>query len=300
MAYRSSNCEPPASYATRLSHACRDGDLPRVQSIIDEMQHHPPSDMHEELNRAAFAAAVDKHAHVLQFLLENGASVTGGSSLLAAASQFPPDTAILQVMYDHGWDAEHINKDMSRDVMGLEKAMSSKPFTEWLLDHGMDPNLKGKRGPSMVRGDMTPMNAAALDGRKSEAVTKTMDLLLSRGATVDPTVLMNAISWRNHGKFYPKVLQWLVDHGADVNCTMQTGARLLKAAISDRNAALVQFLLDNGAETDHLGEEMLLDDDEQQCEGFRGSALEYAREIEANEICNLLENNARPTSEGAE
>ncbi|KAK8075671.1 hypothetical protein PG997_010334 [Apiospora hydei] len=149
----------------------------------------------------------------------------------------------------------------------------------------------------MVSGDMTPMNAAALDGRKSEAVTETMDLLLSRGATLEPAVLLNAISWRNHGNFYPKVLQWLVDHGADVNCTTKTGARILKAAISKRNAALVQFLLDNGAETDHLGEEVLLDDDEQECEGFRGSALEYAREIQADEICNLLESHACQTRE---
>ncbi|KAK8050485.1 hypothetical protein PG994_012215 [Apiospora phragmitis] len=180
-------------------------------------------------------------------------------------------------------------------------AMCSKPFTEWLLDHGMDPNLKGKRGPSMVRGDMTPMNAAALDGRKSEAITETMDLLLSRGATLEPTVLMNAISWSNRGNFYPKVLQWLLDHGADIDCTMKTGARFLKAAISKRNAALVQFLLDNGAETVHLGEEMLLGDDEQECEGFRGSALEYARKInKADEICNLLENHACQTRESAE
>ncbi|KAK8021806.1 hypothetical protein PG990_006944 [Apiospora arundinis] len=299
MANRSGTCEPPDSYVIRLVRACSDGDLPRIQIIVAEMQHNPSPDVHEDMSRAAHAAASNKHEHVLRFLLENGASTAGDKSLLPAVCR-SGSTDTLQVMHEHGWDADQINQDMSRHAMVLEMATSSKPLTECLLDHGMDPNLRGVRGLSMVRGYMTPMNAAALNGRKTEAITDTMDLLLSRGATLEPTVLMNAISWRDRGNFYPKVLQWLVDHGADVNCTMQTGARLLKAAISKRNAALVQFLLDNGVETDHLGEEMLLDDEDQECEGFRGSALEYAREIKVDEIYNILESHACQTREGAE
>ncbi|KAK7961764.1 uncharacterized protein PG986_002589 [Apiospora aurea] len=267
MAYRPS--------ATRLSQACTEGNLPRVQSFA-EMQEHPSSDIHGDLNRAAYAAAVGKHAHVLRFLLENGASVTGSNSLLPAACHFARDTEILQVMHEHGWDAEQINKDMSQHPMGLPKGTK----------HGQ----RGHDAHECRRPRRT----------KSEAITETMDLLLSRGATLEPTVLMNVISWRNHGKFYPKVLQWLVDHGADVNCTTKTGARILKAAISKRNAALVQFLLDSGAETDHLGQEILLDDDEQECEGLRGSALEYTREIQADEICRLLESHASQTGENVE
>ncbi|KAK8047522.1 hypothetical protein PG996_015586 [Apiospora saccharicola] len=244
--------------------------------------------MQKALDHAVYEAAYHKHASTLGFLFENGASTTGYGSLLPAALRFPPDPVLLQVMYEHGWDAEQIDKDMARDEIVI------KDLTEWLLDHGMDPNLKGRKGLTGIVGDMTPMNAAALGGRTRAYMTTTMDLLHSRGASLGPSVLVNAVGWRSGGTHQPKVLQWLVDHGADVNCAMPSGTSILEAAIAKRNAALVRFLLENGADPDHLGKHTLLDDDDNEGEGRRIMALRYALEMQADEICDILRNHVVP------
>lgn len=173
--------------------------------------------------------------------------------------------------------------------------MRNKDLAEWLLDHGMDPNLKGNKGLTMITGDMTPMNAAAYNGRVVWN-KPAMEMLLSRGASLPPSVLANAIGWRGRPSYQLQVLQWLVDHGADVNCRTRSGGSLLKAVISKKEAVLVQFLLDNGAETDHVGEQMLVDvlDEEGEVEvmvpGYRGNALEWALEKQADEICDIIMN----------
>ncbi|KAK8137592.1 hypothetical protein PG984_003085 [Apiospora sp. TS-2023a] len=294
------NTEPPDSFAARISRAVKNGDLADVQRVVAEFQQDPsPSTYRRKaLNSAACQAVVGKQISMLEFLLENGVPVTGLETLLIpSAFQYLWDTKILQAMYEHGWEAEHINKDIARHQFAMvntvlrEMAMRSVDLAEWLLDHGLDPNLKGNKGLTMITGDMTPMNAAAYNGRVGRN-TAVMDLLLSRGARLSPSVLAVAIGWRGRPTYQLQVLQWLVDHGADVNCRMNSGGSLLKAVIGKRDAVLVQFLLDHGAETDHLGEEMLVDvledDSEVMVPGYRGSALDYAFDNQADEIFDII------------
>lgn len=58
-----------------------------------------------------------------------------------------------------------------------------------------------------------------------------------------------AVWWRDGAAHQPAVLQWLVDHGADVNQPMRSGSRLIHFAASKGNRSLVGFLLKNGAKT---------------------------------------------------
>jgi ankyrin repeat protein len=151
------------------------------------------------------------------------------------------------------------------------------PAVEWLLDHGMDPNLPGERGISRLRGNATPMNLMAWDGAQHKEAVEIMELLVSRGATLDPFVLENAIVRRGQPRYQLEVLQWLVDHGADVNFPLQAGYTMIFKAIQSRDIQLVEFLLRNGANTSVRRSR----DNE--------TPLEFARMVGVQEICDAIE-----------
>lgn len=75
--------------------------------------------MQGALNSAAYAAAVGKHPSILKYLLENGVSVTGDRTALVPGALRSRDLGILEVMHEHGWEAEQINKDMARHQFAL-------------------------------------------------------------------------------------------------------------------------------------------------------------------------------------
>ncbi|KAI1385616.1 ankyrin repeat-containing domain protein [Hypoxylon trugodes] len=224
-----------------LCDACDDNDLFTVQKIVDAGL--PISQ--ETLNRAASTAAHSEDAQVLRFLLERGASVNGRQLLPGACNKLE----MLQAMYDYGWHAEQINQDM-KEYPYMQIIVSNVPILEWLLEHGMDPNLPGDRRTDPIRGHLTPLNAAAFRGRFTEDAVNSLKLLVSRGAVLDPFVLENAIGLDVRGgrRYSRKVVQWLVGHGADVNYRMQSGATLLYAAVEAENFELVTTLLELGAD----------------------------------------------------
>jgi len=129
-----------------------------------------------------------------------------------------------------------------------------------------------------IRGKLTPMNAFAYQSISSPNPAPTirhMEALVARGAVVTGEVLENAVSWKD-GKHNPTVLQWLIDHGADVNQTRPAGASLLCAAVRKKSLPLVQILLANGADTspiDPVGGK---------------TALEMAQEMDLEEIVDAL------------
>ncbi|KAK6197778.1 hypothetical protein LQW54_010550 [Pestalotiopsis sp. IQ-011] len=230
-----------------ISMAAYEGDLLAVRRAIEAV---PPLSQ-ELLDRAATEALRGRHLDIFRYLLENGVSDT--SDIVTSAACRARSSEVFQIMYDHGWQAEQINVAMiSIHVMSTN--MHSRSTAEWLLDYGLNPNLEGERGLIHWRcGKSTPINVLALLGTRDTDVIEVMQLLISRSATVDPFVLENAIARRVARRVEPhyqlEVLQWLVDHGADVNYPMQRRDTMIFRAVASKNLQLVEFLLRNGADT---------------------------------------------------
>lgn len=127
------------------------------------------------------------------------------------------------------------------------RVVGSNPVLKWLLEHEMDPNLSTQKRFYSIRGKATPLNTLLKSGGPAQHIVTGLELLHGYGAVVDPWVMENAINWRSGGKHERAVLQWLVEHGADVDCPLRSGSMLLHAAVSTGNLALVTFLLHNGA-----------------------------------------------------
>ena len=95
---------------------------------------------------------------------------------------------------------------------------------------------------------MTPLHALAQRGRYDETIIEMVETLVTRGAVVVPFVLENSIRRRGgFAEYRISVLQWLVDHGADVNIPMRSGTTLLYFAVHNQKLDLVSFLLKNGS-----------------------------------------------------
>lgn len=134
----------------------------------------------------------------------------------------------------------------------LSVALSANAL-RWLLDHGLDPNLPAERGMSGTIGDLTPLNAVASESWLSaEKAIESMEVLVSRGAVVDYEVLQNAVHVaRNRTvQFHGEVLGWILQHatGFDINTPAPRGYPMLHLSIFHQRQALVEWLLENGAD----------------------------------------------------
>lgn len=268
--------------------AINEGNLPVVQQAV-EATPPPPEDV---LELAAAAAIREHRLDIFRYLLEKGVSATSGRVVYGACRA--KILEIFQIMFDHGWQAEHINAAMVHIQFMLvfstipkpvvpyltdfrSPAMSSRSAVEWLLDHGMDPNLPGEKGLFRLRGKSTPMNLMAARGAIHKDVIEILELLLSRGATFDPFVLENAMARRGKPGYQLEVLQWLVDHGANVDYPLEGRFNIIHRAVANRDRDLVEFLLRNGADTTVR----------RAIDGK--SPLDVARKLEAREICDIIE-----------
>ena len=83
-------------------------------------------------------------------------------------------------------------------------ALDSKELTKWLLEHGADPNLPGKRG-------ITPLAKAAWTSS-----IEILELLLKHGARLEGSRALSAAASRN-GPNQIKKVSFLLQAGADIN-----------------------------------------------------------------------------------
>lgn len=112
--------------------------------------------------------------------------------------------------------------------------MENETCVKWLLEHGADPNVRGKRG-------ITPLATAAL-----YPSTAILELLLSHGAELDPQALYKAICPRGRGGM--PIMRFLIDRGIDVNSPSKPWPSPLHYAVYVGDKERVQLLLDKGAD----------------------------------------------------
>ena len=107
---------------------------------------------------------------------------------------------------------------------------------KWLLDHGADPNIKGPKYPS-------PLATAAL-----EPLSPVFDILISRGAELDPEALFLAMSPR--GKGCIPVMEYLINRGIEIDTISPKLGTPLHYAVSlgSKGREKLELLLRQGAD----------------------------------------------------
>ncbi len=172
-----------------------------------------------------------EHGYVAaaEFLLEHGADVNQGSSVVVAATH--GNEAMVQLLLKHGAGVN--SKDKNGNTPLFWAALNGfTTLCQTLIAHGADVNLD------------SPIVFAAQKG--NEAI---VELLLSHGAAVDgqDSNGQTALSCAAQNGFM-NLCRSLFAHGADVNTKNHSDATPLHAAVEQGQIPAAEFLITNKAQ----------------------------------------------------
>ncbi|HTM49516.1 MAG TPA: ankyrin repeat domain-containing protein [Bryobacteraceae bacterium] len=185
----------------------------------------------------------------VKLLLARGADVNARSNnlhrtpLLIAAG-YPGTVEILRLLLEKGADLHA--RDKAGDLALGRARDADIEVVRFLVERGIGVNEKNA-------GDATALSRAI-----SRPYRPTIDFLLSKGATIGKTSLVNATHWQD-----PELVAKLIAMGADVNARTASFGRtpLINAVSSERTSpGTVKLLLDKGADpnlADNDGEKPL-------------------------------------------
>jgi ankyrin repeat protein len=166
---------------------------------------------------------------------------SGSTALILAANYNFGDIA--KFLIENGADIDLQAKNGTSPLMAA--AGSSEEIVKLLIEKGADVNAKNERGTTAFTASITGI----LSERVTTAVPK---LLLEKGANVDEapqkgraegyTVLMMAA--RNQ---HPDLVQFLIDHGANINAEAKDGSTPLSLAKKEEDDAMIELLQKLGA-----------------------------------------------------
>ena len=164
-----------------------------------------------------------------------------GSAALALSAK-NGDKGIAALLLQHGADPNLLAQNGSSPLHWAAQA-SNADIVELLLEHGADPNIPAKNGSP-------PLHWAAQAGHADIVA-----LLLKRGAKVNTkagghnTALAYACGWGDRTVYRPnpKVVELLLQNGADPNIPAKNGSSPLQWAAQAGNEDIVALLLKYGA-----------------------------------------------------
>ena len=123
--------------------------------------------------------------------------------------------------------------------------LSDNPkMIELLVDHGADVNAKANNG-------WTVLHSAVLNGNVEAIHAKTRVIF-----TTTPVIKGEGIYLKGN----LEVVQWLVEHGADVNAKDNDGCTVLHSAVENGNLDVINYLVKHGADInakDYYGRSIL-------------------------------------------
>ncbi|KAF9241454.1 hypothetical protein DTO013E5_8753 [Penicillium roqueforti] len=179
----------------------------------------------------------------------------------------------LKCFMQKGWDINERISDLDPPV--LNYAIYEEEMTNWLLDHGANPNQR------------CDINCTPLSYAVQLALINIIELMLSRGGDVQQGQLLQYAIYRRTN--LNEVLALLIDKGAPLNVPMYqdypTFRRFypvslgtpLHIATELGKLDAIRFLLGRGADTN-------IED------GNGCTVIEWARNLNQTEIARLLEN----------
>lgn len=235
------------SLRTLLSRSIEAGDLVKVQGLIDSRavginELSEGSDPISPLIEAACTAKIS----IMKYLVEKGACIEGASakgySPLVQFIVAGPRVSFQQLLetvrwlIDHGADVNGAGKDGYTPLMAACAHTRCLELVEMLLDRGAFIDARAKEE-----------DTAYLFALRNNNV-KAYRLLVSRGANTNITCKgyrpLSVLAWEGN-IMMAKIL--IEEAGANVNACDVTGFTPLLCAVIGGQSAMVQFLVEKGA-----------------------------------------------------
>ncbi|KAI0289225.1 hypothetical protein BC826DRAFT_634504 [Russula brevipes] len=256
--------DPRKPYLAAWACWIRDMDEGWVGQSIDDLPEHPPPPRETALYYAALCGLRDVAEYLIVAHAEDANAECGrhGSPLHAAVYMGHLDTA--RVLLDRGADVNLGNQDGGTPLVTAYNRRNLKTMA-LLLEHGADPDVQYDSCGSISH------DAA------SEGNTEVMELLLRHKANVhirgtygDKWTLLHWVFGSN-----AKLVQILLDHGADINALDAHHKTPLYRAVENGRLDLVRVLLGHGADVHIRG-------------GGNQTPFQVAQSREHMEIAQLL------------
>lgn len=279
----SQHCAPPKYSHHELELAIRSKNVHFVRTFLQWIgQEAAPQ--HTSMWSSLFDSVACGQAAMVQLLLDHSRLFTNvqwalDTLLLSAASKGHAD--IVQILLLHGADAEHEMPDRSFPTALLEACAAGRTTAvKVLLEHGAafdSPEydsliplvIAAERGHSSVvhlllqhgavidrinSSQSTALEVACFNGHVSVVGT-----LLKHGADANPgdKGLRSPLFQACFGGGNRNILQLLIAHGAGVDVRSASPNGSCHEASANELGALVRKLLDNGADSHTIGEELL-------------------------------------------
>ena len=221
---------PPDSRAIRMTELLRSGDLAGFRKLVDadpqSLNLRGPGGSTPFMLSVIYADAA-----TVAEVLDKGADPNRRNDANATALMWAVrDLAKTRALVAHAADVNALSTDGRTPLAIAAARAGNAPVVEFLLEHGADPNPKG-RAP----GDASPLREAASAGDP-----ETMQLLIAHHADIH-TAGAGALS----GALEANCAKCLNLIGSDIDAKSATKALMTLAVASDPEA--IRYVLDHGA-----------------------------------------------------
>jgi cell wall assembly regulator SMI1 len=181
---------------------------------------------------------------------------------------------ILKILLEHGADPNAVDKPNNSNALTYAANTGQAESAATLLAAGTDPNHANLMG-------FTPLGNAAMKGT-GESI-EVMRVLLGGGADIEAGIGSTPLMMASRST---AAMEFLLDHGADVNATRPTRGTALHVCVEGKNFAGIKLLLSRGADPMIPGP----------ATGSKPgpTALEFARKKKIKKAIEILEGGAQP------